>query len=151
MKFSKFIAKKLQLPKVYFEAAETAFGGEYNEVSMTLRHVNTTIVKPGDIIVLNYPGDPKIRKFFITATDRGPRGRFKSEKGNLLLCGYDLSEKETLTGLITIFSFFYKQRDSKYNSAKRIMNSILGEDRFKTFMISKISDSFSLEVTSGKA
>ena len=149
MKFSKFIAKKLQLPKVYEEAADNAFGESYEEVSLTLRQVNTTIVKPGDILVLSYPGDPRVRRFFITATDRGPKGRFKSDRGNLLLCGYDLSDKETLTGLTTIFSFFYKQRDSKYSSARSVMNSILGEDRFKTFMISKISNSFSLEVTHG--
>ena len=142
MVFSK-ILKKLQMPKEYSEAALESTGT--NKIQLTAQ--SSVNLKPGDIATFSYDGSwLNSRMFLVVSTRNAPDGKFTSSRGNYLICGYDLSRKETLPGLVMIFNSFYKKRRSTYKRLKKLMNSMFGEGNYKTFNTIKMSSVFSLDI-----
>lgn len=140
MVFAKFI-KKLQLPSTYAEAALESIGAE----NLDLVAQAPATLKPGDIVTFSYERSLfNSRKFLVVSSKSAPDGKFMSTRGNYLICGYDLTNKETLPGLVMIFNSFYKKRRSTYNRLKNTMNSVFGKNNYKTFNTSKMSSVFNL-------
>jgi hypothetical protein len=140
MVFSKLI-KKLQLPSVYSEAALESIGAE----KLELVAQTPDSLKPGDMVTFSYGRSLfGSRKFLVVSTKAAPDGKFLSGRGNYLICGYDLTNKETLPGLVMIFNSFYKKRRSTYTRLKNTMNSIFGKNNYKTFNTRKMSSVFNL-------
>lgn len=140
MVFAKFI-KKLQLPSSYGEAVLDSIGAEKIELAAQ----SPESLKPGDIIIFSYDRSLfSSRRFLVVSTKSAPEGKFMSSRGNYLICGYDLTNKETLPGLVMIFNSFYKKRRTTYNRLKNTMNSIFGKNNYKTFNTGKMSSVFNL-------
>lgn len=140
MIFSKFF-KKLQLPSDYSEAASEVFGSS----KIKLKSVNIGQALPGDLVTFSYNKFFSSRRFLVVATESAPNGKFISGLGNKLICGYDLSNKETLPGLVMILNSFYKRRRSSYKLMKNTMTSIMGPETYKTFKVNDVTNSFLLE------
>jgi hypothetical protein len=145
MVFSKFI-KKLQLPSEYQEAAVEVF----QKPRITLTQASINYIQPGDIITFSYNSLLTSRRFLVVSTRKNPRGKFMSGRGNYLICGYDLSNKETLPGLVMIFNSFYKSNKSSYERLKNLMSSIFGGDSYKTFNVNKMKAVFELVIAQNK-
>jgi len=140
MVFGKII-KKLQLPSTYQEAALDSIGAD----KLELVAVSPQSLVPGDLVTFSYERNLfSSRKFLVVSTKAAPEGKFMSNRGNYLICGYDLTDRETLPGLIMIFNSFYKRRRSTYNRLKNTMNSIFGKNNYKTFNTRKMSSVFNL-------
>lgn len=131
------------MPKEYSQAAFESTGTD--KIQLTAQ--SSANLKPGDIATFSYDGRwLSSRMFLVVSTASAPDGKFTSSRGNYLICGYDLSKKETLSGLVMIFNSFYKKRRSTYKRLKKLMNSIFGEGNFKTFNTVKMSSVFSLDI-----
>jgi hypothetical protein len=142
MIFSK-IVKKLQLPSVYSEAAFEVL----NSQGIKLGAASPTSLQPGDIATFSYGGGllAGSRRFLIVGTDAHASGKYLSGKGNYLICGYDLTNRETFPGMVMVFNSFYKKTNSNYARMKGIMSSIFGES-FKTFKASGMKSLYKIEV-----
>lgn len=143
MSFSKLI-KKLQLPSEYKEAAFEVFGS--SRIKFTT--ISGGYAQPGDILTFSYRSSLSSRRFLVVSTDANSDGKFMSGKGNFLICGYDLTNKETLPGLSMILSSFYKSNRSTYKTLKKFMDSLFGKDSYRTFNINIMKSAFSLEMSS---
>jgi hypothetical protein len=141
MIFSK-IVKKLQLPSVYSEAAFEALNLDRIKLSPT----SPSFLQPGDIATFSYGGGllAGSRRFLIVGTDAHASGKYMSGKGNYLICGYDLTNRESLPGIVMVFNSFYNKRNSKYQIMRNTMKSIFGES-FKTFKASGMKSLFKIE------
>jgi len=140
MVFSKLL-KKLQLPSIYSDAALESL--EVEKIEFVAQAPDS--LKPGDIATFSYNGNNwNSRRFLVVSTRSAPDGKFMSSRGNYLICGYDLSNRETLPGLIMVFNSFYKKRRSTYKRLKNTMNSIFGGGNYKTFNTQKMSSVFNL-------
>lgn len=144
MVFAKFV-KKLQLPSIYYEASLESLQASKIKLNAT----SPTSLSPGDIVTFSYKGGmlASSRRFLIVGTETHPGAKYISGKGNYLICGYDLTSKETLSGLVMVFNSFYKNRNSNYGKMNNTMSSIFGES-FKTFKASGMKYLYRIEVTS---
>lgn len=143
MVFAKLI-KKLQLPSEYKEAAVEVFGTP----KIKFNAITGGYAQPGDILTFSYNRSTASRRFLVVSTKRHTDGKFFSGRGNYLICGYDLTNKETLPGLSMILGSFYKRNRSTYETLKGFMNSLFGEDAYRTFNINVMKSTFSLEISS---
>ena len=143
MVFAKFI-KKLQLPSVYTEAAFESL----DTASLKLNTTSPSMLQPGDIVTFSYEGGilSASRRFLIVGTEAHPGAKYISGKGNYLICGYDLTNKESLPGLVMVFNSFYKNRSSNYKQMKSTMSSIFGGP-FKTFKASGMRSLYKIEAS----
>ena len=145
MVFAKLF-KKLQIPDIYYDAVAEVFG----DVSLKLTEVSPFLASPGDIVTFSYNRKFKSRKFLIVSTDKAPGGGFISTKGNYLICGYDLTNKESLPGLVMVFSSFFKQKKSTYKILKKVMDKLFGGDNYRTFNSENMTGVFSIQVVAKK-
>jgi hypothetical protein len=145
MVFGKLI-KKLQISYVYYDAVAEAFG----DATLKLTQISPFVASPGDILTFSCNKKFRSRKFLVVSTDRAPGGGFVSSKGNYLICGYDLTNKETLPGLVMVFNSFFKQSNSTYKILRKLMDKLFGGDNYKTFNSQNMSGIYSIEVTSKK-
>jgi hypothetical protein len=143
MVFSK-IVKKLQLPDAYSMAGLEVYGSG----RITLAQSSPTSLNPGDIVTFSYGRGffSGSRRFLVVGTEKNPGGGFLSNRGNYLICGYDLTNRESLPGVTMVFNSFYKNRNSNYSRMKGTMASVFGVGAYKTFMASKIKSLFKVEV-----
>jgi hypothetical protein len=143
MVFSR-IVKKLQLPGTYSDASNMAFGSD----RIVLQQAASVNVKPGDIVTFSYGGGllAGSRRFLVVGTKRHPGGGFLSSRGNYLICGYDLTKRESLPGLTMIFNSFYKNNNSNYEKMQSTMSSIFGDGSYKTFNSAKMKSVYKLQV-----
>ena len=143
MKHEKF-TKKRALPDSYYLVVKQAFGDDFD---IKVKYKYTNKINPGDIITFSYNKEKKSnRRALIVAVEGASLGRYKSSKGNKLLCVYDITEVTRESFLEIIFSYFYKKNKPTYQKMKKTMNSIFGKNLFKTFDISYMSDIYGLEV-----
>lgn len=144
MVFAKFF-KKLQLPSVYQEASVEALQASKIKLNAT----SPTSIGPGDIVTFSYGGGllSPSRRFLVAGTKAHPGAAYMSGKGNYLICGYDLTSRETIPGLIMVFNSFYNNNNSNYIKMNNTMSSIFGGS-FKTFKASGMKYLYRIEVTS---
>lgn len=113
-------------------------------------------VGPGDIVFFRYKTISRrktIDSYFICLASKAQGfGRsFKvSPKGNVLFCGFEISLASPETVIATL-SAIYKNRQTYAvkltdQGAKRMLGSILGIKRFKTFNILYMSDEKKLDM-----
>jgi hypothetical protein len=143
MVFAKLI-KKLQLPSVYYEAAFESLQASKIKLSSAI----PTSLSPGDIVTFSYEGGvlASSRRFLIVGTDNHPGAKYISGRGNYLICGYDLTSRESYPGLVMVFNSFYKNRNSNYSKMSGTMASIFGGS-FKTFKASGMRSLYKLEAS----
>ena len=113
-------------------------------------------VSPGDIVLFRYKTVSRgktIDSYFICLASKAQGfGRsFKiSPKGNELFCGFEISLASPET-IVATLSAIYKNRQTSVGrltdeGAKRMLGSILGIKRFKTFNILYMSDEKKLDM-----
>jgi hypothetical protein len=136
------IAKKLQMPGAFDEAVKEVYG---TEVSIKLSQSSPAVLRPGDIVTFTYQGGVLARRLLVVATERAPRAKYVSTRGNYLLCCFEL--KETYPELVTVFNSFYKQRSINYASMPKTSRSALGITNYKTFKINDIRGAYKIELS----
>ena len=93
-------------------------------------------ISPGEILRLNYPTSGN-KTILVVSSERGPGGHFRSTKGNMLLCCFELSEDSIVFDVI--LKLFHKnQGRCKYAYAPSFLKRIFGLSYFKTLKRSEI-------------
>jgi hypothetical protein len=141
--FSK-IFKKLQIPQAFYLAIREAFGpGAYIKLSQT----SPSVLRPGDIVTFSYPGKFSARRLLVVGTEKAPRGKYMSSRGNYLVCCYELNE--SYPELVFVFNSFFKKRSINYSAIPKTSQQIFGVTNFKTFNAQKISKAYQIEIAQG--
>lgn len=103
--------------------------------------VSMVLTIPGDIISFDYHDEQRRyshRLCLVVSTRYAPSGRKVSPRGNRLVCMYDLSDLDHFDLQMVIDLCYKKRRRCVYNRTPRALNAIMGGDRFRTFMISRM-------------
>jgi hypothetical protein len=106
---------------------------------------------PGDLVVFAYahPDNHSTKVFLVTGTQRGPHGRFRSSKGNMLLSGFKVDFSATI--FKTLAKVYYKNRTmAHYDRIIPLLFVAFGRSNFRTYNIAKIINPFEIDLQEEK-
>ncbi len=112
--------------------------------------ISTSRVSPGDVLMFRYyngvgPGSRGQKIVLVVKTRRG-QGFFPGKEGILMSC-FRLTTKSEETIAAIIDSLYKKRRvSSYYGKIKESLEKLLGKGSFRTYKLSKIKESYTIEI-----